>query len=279
MSFSKQVVEQALIACGRHCCLCHKFCGTKIETHHIVPTSEGGDNTFDNCIPLCFDCHSEVESYNHNHPRGRRFRPAELKAHRDRWYRIVKESPLLRQENESYSVTQTIEGKSNIVAGRDVNINRKEYKKNIIQYDPGGKHISNEEAKKILDLKNKYVQLQKEAGLTITPWRLFTKLYNYFGVSSYKEIPNGKAQEAFNLINKEIGSLRPKIRRRNPDLWKKQFYNSIWALARELNLTKDEVYEIAYLKLNLRKRIYSLKELTQQNLQKLDRILKSIKSN
>jgi hypothetical protein len=57
MAFPPEVAEQALLACARYCCLCHKFCGNKIETHHIV---QGGGDTFENCIPLCFDCHAEV---------------------------------------------------------------------------------------------------------------------------------------------------------------------------------------------------------------------------
>jgi len=69
MSFSKDVVELALVAAGRCRCICHKFCGVRIETHHIRPVSKGGDNSFENCIPLCFDCHAEVEHYNDQYPR------------------------------------------------------------------------------------------------------------------------------------------------------------------------------------------------------------------
>lgn len=87
MPFSGKVAETALVACGRHCCLCHKFCGVKIELHHVIPESEGGDDTLENCIPLCFDCHTEVMHYNEKHPRGRKFTMAELKQHRDSWYR------------------------------------------------------------------------------------------------------------------------------------------------------------------------------------------------
>ena len=33
--------------------------------------ADGGDNSVDNCIPLCFNCHAEVKSYNPKHPKGR----------------------------------------------------------------------------------------------------------------------------------------------------------------------------------------------------------------
>jgi hypothetical protein len=86
MGFPTSVAERALVACGRHCCLCHKYCGTKIELHHIVPTTDGGNDEFDNCLPVCFDCHADVEHYNIKHPRGRKFTATELKAHRQQWY-------------------------------------------------------------------------------------------------------------------------------------------------------------------------------------------------
>ena len=60
MGFSKEVRDQALLACKRHCVLCECDKGVNIECHHIIPHADGGDDTFDNCIPLCFDCHSIV---------------------------------------------------------------------------------------------------------------------------------------------------------------------------------------------------------------------------
>lgn len=89
MSFSQKDADRALVSCGRHCCLCHKFCGTNIELHHIVPESKNGSDVFDNCIPLCFDCHAEVQHYNAQHPKGRKFSENELKQHRDLWYSKV----------------------------------------------------------------------------------------------------------------------------------------------------------------------------------------------
>ncbi|MEZ4591594.1 MAG: HNH endonuclease [Chloroflexota bacterium] len=90
MSFPQKIAEQALLDSGRHCCICHKFCGFKIELHHIVQRSEGGEDTYDNCIPLCFDCHAEVKAYNPKHPKGRKYTDSELRAHRNRWYEKTK---------------------------------------------------------------------------------------------------------------------------------------------------------------------------------------------
>ena len=93
MPFQGPIKEEALLASGRHCCLCHKFCGLKIELHHIDLTAESGEDTFDNCIPLCFDCHADMKSYDHKHPKGTKYTPSELRRHRNNWYEKVKNSP------------------------------------------------------------------------------------------------------------------------------------------------------------------------------------------
>lgn len=92
MGFPKNIREDVLVACGRQCAICHKFCGTKIEIHHIIKRSEGGEDSFSNAIPLCFDCHSDMLSYDPTHPKGSTYSPAELIRHRDCWYSRVKMS-------------------------------------------------------------------------------------------------------------------------------------------------------------------------------------------
>jgi hypothetical protein len=90
MPFPENVKEDALVACGRCCTLCHKFCGIKIEVHHIREESCGGDNSYDNAIPVCFDCHADMRSYDHKHPKGNKYSEIELIRHRDNWYDKIK---------------------------------------------------------------------------------------------------------------------------------------------------------------------------------------------
>lgn len=89
MPFPKGVKTRAAIACNRCCCICHEFKGVKLEFHHIKPEASGGDNSFENCIPLCFDCHADMGRVNSAHPKGNSYSEAELKMHRDRWYEKV----------------------------------------------------------------------------------------------------------------------------------------------------------------------------------------------
>ena len=93
MSFPTDVKEKVLVACARHCCLCRKFAGLKIEIHHIQEKADGGENTFENAIPLCFDCHADMRSYDHRHPKGTKYTREELVRHRDNWYRQVETWP------------------------------------------------------------------------------------------------------------------------------------------------------------------------------------------
>jgi predicted nucleic acid-binding protein len=93
MAFSPAIAEKLLVACHRHCCICHKPAGTKMEIHHIVPRERGGGGNEDNGIPLCLDCHAEVAAYNPNHPKGRQFTPAELRKHKEQWFTICQKPP------------------------------------------------------------------------------------------------------------------------------------------------------------------------------------------
>ena len=118
MAWPPKVKENLLVQCGRYCCVCHKYCGTKIEIDHIIPESDGGPSTEDNGIPVCFDCHADIKHYNDKHPRGTKFRADELRRHRERLFYLVKSGEIYRiralhqsatipeQRDESWSMSQ-----------------------------------------------------------------------------------------------------------------------------------------------------------------------------
>jgi len=93
MGFKREEVADLLVKCNRCCCICHRFCGIKIETDHITPKSDSHDDDIENAIPLCFDCHAEVHLYNDRHPRGRKYTSEELILHKKRWIEICEENP------------------------------------------------------------------------------------------------------------------------------------------------------------------------------------------
>lgn len=91
--FKRSEVDKLLAQCHRCCCICHRFCGVKIETDHILPSSEGGNDNIENAIPVCFECHAEIHAYNHQHPRGRKFTPEELREHKEQWLLVCRTHP------------------------------------------------------------------------------------------------------------------------------------------------------------------------------------------
>jgi HNH endonuclease len=53
--FPQNDVDDLLVQCHRRCCICHRFCGVKIELDHIIPQSEPASNDdISNAIPVCF---------------------------------------------------------------------------------------------------------------------------------------------------------------------------------------------------------------------------------
>src|SRR6266487_3991474 len=91
--FNQRDVDDLLAKCHRRCCICHRFCGVKIELDHMLPRADDGSSEIGNAVPVCFECHAEIHSYNDKHPRGRKFLPDELWAHKEQWLEICKNRP------------------------------------------------------------------------------------------------------------------------------------------------------------------------------------------
>ena len=97
--FPQAVREQVLVEAARHCSVCHRYKAVGIEVHHIQPRADGGADTEDNAIALCFDCHSAAGHYNPKHPRGTKFSPNELRRHKEQWRRIVESGVIIPVES------------------------------------------------------------------------------------------------------------------------------------------------------------------------------------
>lgn len=108
MPFSNKIKSEALARSGRHCCLCHKSVGINVEVHHIVQEADGGKNTLDNAMVLCFDCHADTGHYNVRHPRGNKYTPDELRRRRDAWYVWYASNPGKPWPNEAIRVSQSL---------------------------------------------------------------------------------------------------------------------------------------------------------------------------
>ena len=94
MPFSQKIRQEIFVLSARHCCVCHKSKGVKLEIHHIAPQQQGGSNTIENAISLCFDCHADAGHYFAGHPKGSIFSPKELLRHKEEWFKIVRENKI-----------------------------------------------------------------------------------------------------------------------------------------------------------------------------------------
>lgn len=99
MGFPKRVKDQILVLCARHCCVCHTNAGLNMEIHHIKPEAQGGENTLENAIALCFNCHSFAgHNYNNLHPKGLKYSPEELLLHKANWIKKVEENKITSKD-------------------------------------------------------------------------------------------------------------------------------------------------------------------------------------
>lgn len=96
--FDRNDVSNLLAECHRYCCICFRPCGVKMEIDHIIPRKDGGTGNIENAIAVCFDCHADIHHYNDSHPKGRKFRPEELRKHKEQWLKICKDRPELLSE-------------------------------------------------------------------------------------------------------------------------------------------------------------------------------------
>lgn len=99
-AFPPKEAAALLAECQRHCCVCLRRCGFRIELHHIDP----GVDSIDNALPVCFDCHAEIESKG---PRGRHFTTDELRLLKERWLRLCREQPELLIQAAQRQSTET----------------------------------------------------------------------------------------------------------------------------------------------------------------------------
>lgn len=94
MSFPQKIKDEIFVKSARHCCVCHKSKGLNIEVHHITPKKQGGQDTYENAIALCFDCHADAGHYFAGHPKGSKLSPNELLKHKEEWFDIVQNNKI-----------------------------------------------------------------------------------------------------------------------------------------------------------------------------------------
>ena len=172
-------------------------------------------------------------------------------------------------------------GNNNLVAGGDMNvqggvhINTKKITRT--KFQPGPEHITEQQGKKIYDTISNLANKEAAGGrVTIgeAKAKWFGMLYGRYQVSTYRAIERRFADEAISWLKQQAAINRPKIRRNNNQMWRNELYGAIYAKARELNMSKAEVYLIVHDRME--KRVSSLTQLNEQSLKKLYNIIMSM---
>ncbi len=171
-------------------------------------------------------------------------------------------------------VSQTIIGSGVQIAGDyngDININTKQIQQH--KFTPGPEHISSSQAYKLKQLVYKAAEIEAVSGLPEEEGRKkwWGRLGGKFKASPYQAIPAELGEAAISWLSQEVAKLRPKLRRRDPEAWRKEHYTAIWARAKELGMDKAAVYDLATTKLGIP--VTSLTKLTQQALKKFYNII------
>ena len=113
MAFNSREADELLALCHRRCCICHRFCGSKMELDHMEQRANGGSDNIENAIPVCFDCHAEIHGYNDNHPKGRKFHARELKLHKKQWLEVCQNKPFVFDGNAGRASAGPLEAITN----------------------------------------------------------------------------------------------------------------------------------------------------------------------
>ncbi len=164
-----------------------------------------------------------------------------------------------------------VRGDSNIVVGRDININKREVTR--VDYVPDDRHISVTQAKKIQDKIKDLADMEIKSG---TPsQQAYAKWYailkKRFAVPSYKLIPKHLGEDALDWLMEQKGMLRPKLRRTANQDWRNELYKGIWAKSRSMRMSKADVYYVVHERIG--KKVNSLKRLGERDLEKLSNIM------
>jgi hypothetical protein len=154
-----------------------------------------------------------------------------------------------------------------------------------VSYD-SNLHISDSQAKIIKDKIDEIVDIHEQAGkfrsrtskskFYAETWQ---NLKNRFGITKYTLLPVEKYNECLEWLQSQIAyKHRPLLRKGNNSQWKNKMYGNIYARARShWNLDKEHLYKFSEEKLCLKKPITSLKDLSDVNLNKLYKILFTLK--
>lgn len=181
--------------------------------------------------------------------------------------------PRVGGANSPAGIYQEIHGDGNIQAAGTVIITPKYVNRNVIE--PGPESITDEQASHIKQLVDKLAEIDVLSGRPDSHGAWYNRLYRKFKVTSYRTLRTEQFEAALAYLTVEAAKARPKLRRTDNTAWRKQFYNGIWAKAKALGLSHDDVHALATQRLGLTKPLRSLTKLGERDLEKFHRMIRN----
>ena len=170
------------------------------------------------------------------------------------------------------STVMVVNGDGNVQVGGDMNINSKKIER-MPPSPRGPEHLTDAQAYKLQELVKKAAEIEgkigKEPAKAFPAW--YGKLKKRYKVPRYDLIPCYLGDDAISYMQQEIAKLRPKLRRRDNETWRKEHYRGIWGRVRELGHDKPWVYALVESKMG--KKVDSLTILGEQDLRRLYAII------
>ena len=168
-------------------------------------------------------------------------------------------------------IHQELRGDGNIQVAGPLVFTEKHTTRNIVK--PGPEHISEKQASRIKGLVAKLAEIDVLAGWPDSHVAWYARLYRRFSVTSYKTLGKDQYDDAVTYLRVEAAKARPKLRRTDNKEWRKRLYSGIWAKAKALGLSRNDVHQLATERLDLTRPLRSLTRLGEQDLKKFHGVI------
>ncbi len=165
------------------------------------------------------------------------------------------------------------EGNRVHVAGRDLVIRtERHYRRNVIT--PDDRHLSPDQRESLRGVIREVAgRLADDQGRPNFA-AVHRMLQRHFNVVSYSLIGHGDFETALAYLKQQRAIFRSRLRRRNPQAYSSDLFRVIFTRAGELGWGREQVYRFAEEKLQLRRRVTSLKGLGPNQLKSLADLLR-----
>jgi hypothetical protein len=187
--------------------------------------------------------------------------------------RLIENLAVLLPAPHMGSQNVRVTGQRNIVqvAGRDLIQTEKLVRRNTIT--PDERHLTAEQRERIREVAGELADRLADDDGHANFAAVHRMLQRRFHVASYLLIPRIRYDEALSFLRQHRAINRSRLCRRNPVAYQNDFYRAIFAGARELGWTGEQVYRFATEKLATKAPVASLKALGAVQLKTLAELI------